>query len=97
MARGVLIYWAGSTDDVTDLGASPDNRRLQAIGGGKMGHSRFIGTASADAILQNRRVYDSSEHPPITHDGIEQGMTEKGGASSAGGSTPSRQAAARGA
>ena len=77
-ASTILVYWAGSTDDVADLGTSPDEGWLQTIGGGKIGYSRFIATASVEAILHNRRVYGSSEHPPITHDGIEQGMTGKG-------------------
>jgi hypothetical protein len=76
-ASTILVYWGGSTADVTRLAKSPDDEWLQDVGHGRFGFSRFIRTATADALRHKRRASGSS-HPPITHDGIEQGMIEKG-------------------
>lgn len=77
-ASTILVYWGGSTNDVTDLAEAPDDEWLQDVGHGRIGFSRFIRTAAPDAILHERRADGSSDMPPITHDGIEQGMIEKG-------------------
>ena len=74
----ILIFWAGSTHDVTTLGESPDEGWLQGIGDAKVEYSRVIATASEEAMQHNRRVYDAPRYPPIVHEGIEDAFAEKG-------------------
>jgi hypothetical protein len=74
----ILVFWSGSVTDVAAIQDKEDAGGLQGIGDGKVGFSRFIGTAPPTAMLQNRTLYGASDFPPILHDGIEEAFAEKG-------------------
>jgi hypothetical protein len=74
----ILIYWSGSPGDVAELADLADG--TYDIGGGRSGYGRFIATARPARIEHNCRVSEapSPECPVITHDGIDDGLAEKG-------------------
>jgi hypothetical protein len=80
----LLILWGASPDDVTDFGSGPDVNCLQDYGDELPGYNCLIATSSEDMILHNLRVYaeqgveTARNAPPITHDGIEDAVVEKG-------------------
>ena len=68
----VLVYWGGSTDNVSTLRSMPDKTFVQNIGNGEEGYSRRIRVVPPDRVKK--------KHPlaQVSHDGLEIAFVEKG-------------------
>jgi hypothetical protein len=73
----ILIYWAGSSELVSELSTSADKRWLQGIGDDKIGFSRSISTADAKYIAVHASSYGGEVPPVLDHEGIDDGFMEK--------------------
>ena len=68
----VLVYWGGSTENVSALDSMPDKNSMQNIGNGKEGYSRRIKVVPPDKIKKKNPLAQ------VSHDGLEIAFIEKG-------------------
>jgi hypothetical protein len=73
----ILVFRAGASNEIEELAEQPDVQYLQVIsGGGKIGYSRQLATATPSEIRQH---FIDKRHFPrnINHDGMEDTFIEK--------------------
>jgi len=74
----ILVFSPGSTRPVAQLQEVPDQNYLQVVEpNGRIGFSRLLGVANAEAIRRHHADHDGPELPPLDHDGIEDAFTDK--------------------
>ncbi|OIO03335.1 MAG: hypothetical protein AUJ51_04395 [Elusimicrobia bacterium CG1_02_56_21] len=73
----ILIFWGGSTKEVSSIYSSLDRSYLQGIGGDEIGYSQEIFTVGREHILEHYKAHGGPTPPPIDHDGIEHSFVEK--------------------
>jgi hypothetical protein len=77
----ILVFENGTSNRVRELEPRADEDFMQATGGTPaVGFSRAIGTATPGRIVDALRRHKRTDHPPITHDGIEDIFVEKASA-----------------
>lgn len=72
----ILVFRGGGVEHVDELAEEADADRLQEIGQGRIGYSRWIAAASPDDI----RKHNPDAHPPLPpldHDGLHDAFIEK--------------------
>lgn len=78
----ILIFWAGSVDNTSEIAKAPDKNLLQRIDDkGNIGYSRAISPAGKDYIDKHYQAYadvGAPKPPPIDHEGIDDAFMEKG-------------------
>lgn len=74
----ILIFWGGSTKNVSGISSALDRNYLQGIGGEEIGYSRGISVVGEKYILEHYKEHGGPAPPPISHDGIENAFEEKG-------------------
>lgn len=77
MTSTILIYWNGSTGNVSKIGTAEDKGFLQTVDSKKIGFSRIIGVVDAKYIDDHYRSYGGPKPPKITHNGINDAFAEK--------------------
>ncbi len=75
-ASSILIYWNGSSSNVSSIASSKDEGHLQTIGDDKIGFSRVIDVVGADYIIDHYKAYGGTRPPKITHNGINDAFAE---------------------
>jgi len=73
----ILIFWGGSTKEVSSIYSSLDRDYLQGTGGDEIGYSQEIFAVGRDHILEHYKAHGGPTPPPIDHDGIEHSFVEK--------------------
>jgi hypothetical protein len=74
----ILIFENSSSNRVRELEPRTDEDFMQGTGGTPaVGFSRAIGTATPGRIVEALVRHKRTDHPPLTHDGIEDAFVEK--------------------
>jgi len=73
----ILIFWGGSTKEVSSIYSSADRDYLQGTGGDEIGYSQEIFTVGREHIFEHYKAHGGPTPPPIDHDGIEHSFVEK--------------------
>ena len=77
----ILIFWGGSTRDVSEVYKDADKNRLQSVGNDEIGYSRGISPAGKQYIESHYALHREAagvlEPPPIDHEGINDAFLGK--------------------
>jgi hypothetical protein len=74
----ILVFWGKPCRCPTELALTDDKKFLQNIEGKRIGYSRYITAVDQDFILEHYKAYGGLKPPPLEHEGIEDGVVEKG-------------------
>lgn len=74
----ILVFWAGRAAGPGSVAWADDRGFLQALGGGRIGFSRFISAAGRDTIKRHAREYRGPKPPLINHQGVDDAFSGKG-------------------
>lgn len=75
----ILVFWNGSVKKPSQIAKTADKAYLQTVdGGGEIGFSRVISTVGRKYIVDHYKEYGGRKPPPIDHEGIDDGYSEKG-------------------
>jgi hypothetical protein len=73
----IIVFWAGSATDITEIAKAPDKDYLQGTGDGKIAFSRNIGIAEKQQIEKYHKEFGGVDPPKINHQGIDDSFLEK--------------------
>jgi hypothetical protein len=72
----ILVFWKGSAQSVEEIGRRKDTDDLLASSSKEnLGYARFISSASPERIQRKKH---NKQLGPFNHEGIEDGLLEKG-------------------
>jgi hypothetical protein len=79
-SSSIIVFWNGSTENMTLLATRPDSRYKQYLGEDiGVYFSRVISTVDKTFIVKHNESYTpTNELPPIDHEGIDDYFLEKG-------------------
>jgi hypothetical protein len=76
-SSAIVVFWGGSTQNVTVLSRSPDAEYLQGTGGKGIGYSRLVAVETPESIRDRYLVWEDTAPEWVSHDGIADVFCEK--------------------
>jgi hypothetical protein len=73
----ILVFRDGSGEIVSQLEKRPDKIYLQALGEGRIGYSRMIGSVEGEVAVRYQEAFGGPKPPPFDHQVIEDSFLEK--------------------